>query len=89
MIKTITPIDNTIYVERNYASSQEIENTLNISKKTFFDWQNTSINERKKILTKFVDSFLENKKEIEEELCRQMGRPIDQCGGEMNGFEER
>ena len=89
MIKTITPIDNTVYVERNYASSQEIENTLNISKKTLLDWQNTSINERKKILTKFVDSFLENKKEIEEELCRQMGRPIDQCGGEMNGFEER
>jgi len=89
MLKTITPIDNTVYVERNYASSQEIENTLNISKKTFLDWQNTPIVERKKILTKFVDSFLENNKEIEEELCRQMGRPIGQCGGEMNGFEER
>ena len=89
MLKTITPIDNTVYIERNYASSQEIENTLNIAKKTLLDWQNTSINERKKILTKFVDSFLENKKEIEEELCRQMGRPIGQCGGEMNGFEER
>jgi len=89
MLKTITPIDNTVYVERNYASSQEIENTLNISKKIFFDWQNTLIVERKKILTKFVDSFLENNKEIEEELCRQMGRPIGQCGGEMNGFEER
>jgi len=89
MLKTITPIDNTVYIERNYASSQEIENTLNISKKTLLDWQNTSINERKKILTKFVDLFLENKKEIEEELCRQMGRPIGQCGGEMNGFEER
>jgi len=89
MLKTITPIDNTVYVERNYASSQEIENTLNISKKTFPDWQNTQIVERKKILTKFVDSFLENNKEIEEELCRQMGRPIGQCGGEMNGFEER
>ncbi len=89
MLKTITPIDNTVYVERNYASSQEIENTLNISKKIFLDWQNTPIVERKKILTKFVDSFLENKKEIEEELCRQMGRPISQCGGEMNGFEER
>jgi len=89
MLKTITPIDNTVYIERNYASSQEIENTLNISKKTLLDWQNTSINERKKILTKFVDLFLENKKEIEEELCRQMGRPIGQCGGEMNGFKER
>ena len=43
MLKTITPIDNTVYVERNYASSQEIENTLNISKKIFLDWQNTPI----------------------------------------------
>ena len=89
MLKTITPINNTVYVERNYASSQEIENSLNISKKTFLDWQKTPINERKKIITKFVDSFLENNKQIEEELCRQMGRPIGQCGGEMNGFEER
>ena len=89
MLKTITPINNTVYVERNYASSQEIENSLNISKKTFLDWQKTPINERKKIITKFVDTFLENNKEIEEELCRQMGRPIGQCGGEMNGFEER
>ena len=89
MLKTITPIDNTVYIEREYATSKEIENTLNISKKIFLEWQNTSINERKKIITKFVDSFLSNNKEIEDELCRQMGRPISQCGGEMNGFEER
>ena len=89
MLKTITPIDNTIYIERKYSTIQEIENTLNIAKKSFFDWQNKTIKERKKILTKFVDCFLENKKEIEEELCRQMGRPISQCGGEMKGFEER
>ena len=89
MLKTITPIDNTIYVERDYANSQEIENTLNLSKKVFQDWRNTNINERKKIITKFIDTFLENNKEIEEELCRQMGRPISQCGGEMNGFDER
>ena len=41
------------------------------------------------ILTKFVDSFLKNSSETEDELCRQMGRPISQCGGEMRGFEER
>jgi len=89
MLKTITPIDNTIYIERKYSTIQEIENTLNFAKKSFFDWQNKTIKERKKILTKFVDCFLENKKEIEEELCRQMGRPISQCSGEMKGFEER
>ena len=89
MLKTITPIDNSIYVEREYASPQEIENTLTQSKKYFHNWRQTPLNERKIILTKFVDSFLQNNTEIEEELCRQMGRPISQCGGEMKGFEER
>ena len=37
MLKTITPIDNSIYVERKFATSQEIENTLDISKKVFND----------------------------------------------------
>ena len=89
MLKTITPIDNTTYVERDYANSQEIEKALEVSKKIFHYWKQTPLKERKEILTKFVDSFLSNNKEIEEELCRQMGRPINQCGGEMNGFEER
>jgi len=89
MLKTITPIDNTTYVERNYAKPSEIENVLNVSKKALIDWLHTPLKERKKILTKFVDIFLQNNKQIEEELCRQMGRPIGQCGGEMNGFEER
>ena len=89
MLKTISPIDNSIYIERNYATSQEIEKALDISKIVAFSWKNKSISERKNILTKFVDFFLENSSEIEEQLCRQMGRPISQCGGEMNGFEER
>ena len=33
MLKTITPINNTIYVERKFATSQEIESALDISKK--------------------------------------------------------
>ena len=89
MLKTITPINNTTYVERDYANAQEIEKALENSKKVFLSWKQTPLNERKEILTKFVDSFLLNNKEIEEELCRQMGRPISQCGGEMRGFEER
>ena len=32
---------------------------------------------------------MSNNKEIEEELCKQMGRPLSQCAGEMRGFEER
>ena len=89
MLKTITPIDNSILVERKFASPQEIDNTLNASKKIFVEWSTTALAQRKEILTKFVDIFLNNSAEIEEELCRQMGRPISQCNGEMKGFEER
>ena len=89
MLKTITPIDNTVYVERDYASTAMIENALEKSKNAFNIWKNKSLVERKKIVLKFVENFLKNNIEIEEQLCRQMGRPISQCSGEMRGFKER
>ena len=89
MLKTITPIDNSIYVEREYASSDAIEKALSFAKKSFYQWRQTSLSERKSIISLFVDNFLKNNLEIEEQLCRQMGRPISQCVGEMKGFEER
>ena len=89
MLKTITPIDNTIYVERKFATSEEINNALTLSKKALIDWRHNPLEERKKIVSLFVEKFLANDKEVEEELCRQMGRPISQCNGEMKGFKER
>tara|TARA_B100000902_G_scaffold138360_1_gene136547 strand:+ start:1224 stop:2603 length:1380 start_codon:yes stop_codon:yes gene_type:complete len=89
MLKTISPIDNTIYVERQYASSNEIENALDLSYQSKIKWKNTSLEDRKTLISNFVESFLSNNNEIEEELCRQMGRPLSQCAGEMRGFEER
>ena len=89
MLQTITPIDNSIYVEREYASPQMIENTLEKSKNVYENWKQFTLKERKIIVSKFVENFLKNNKEIEEQLCRQMGRPISQCPGEMRGFKER
>ena len=89
MLQTITPIDNSIYVEREYASPQMIENTLEKSKNVYEKWKQFPLKDRKIIVSKFVENFLKNNKEIEEQLCRQMGRPISQCSGEMRGFKER
>ena len=89
MLQTITPIDNSIYVEREYASPQMIENTLEKSKNVYEKWKQFPLKDRKIIVSKFVENFLKNNKEIEEQLCRQMGRPISQCPGEMRGFKER
>ena len=60
MLKTITPIDNSIYVEREYASSDEIEKALSFAKKSFHQWRQTSLSERKSIVSLFVDNFLKN-----------------------------
>ena len=88
MLKTITPVDNTIYVEREY-QSEKIEQTLDNSMKAQKDWANLHVNERVKLLENFVDDFLSRADVIEEELSRQIGRPISQAAGELKGFKER
>ena len=88
MQKTITPIDNTVYVEREYHSNK-IEETIESSMKAQKDWANLAISERVKLLKNFVDDFLTRGDAIGEELSRQIGRPITQAAGELNGFKER
>ena len=87
--KTITPIDNSVYVERPYASAAEISATLKRAAEAQKAWKMTPIAERAKILSKAVDIFLTHKDEYAEQITRQMGRPISQSPGEMRGFEER
>ena len=88
MQKTITPIDNTVYIEREY-HSDKIEQTIDNSIKTQREWANLNVNERVKLLKNFVDDFLSRGDVICEELSRQIGRPISQAPGELKGFKER
>ena len=88
MQKTITPIDNTVYVEREY-HSDKIEQTINNSTKAHKEWSNLEVSERVKLLKNFVEDFLSRENIISEELSRQIGRPISQGAGELKGFKER
>ena len=88
MQKTITPIDNTIYIEREYHSAK-IEQTIENSTKAHKEWANLNVKDRVKLLKNFVEDFLSRGDVIGEELSRQMGRPISQAAGELNGFKER
>ena len=56
--QTITPIDNSVYIERPIASDNEINEILEQSHKSFSEWKNTSIDERKVILNKFIDNLI-------------------------------
>ena len=88
MQKTITPVDNTLYIERNYDGAK-IEETINGSMKAQNVWADLDVKERVKLLTKFVEDFLSREDIICDELCRQVGRPISQAASELKGFKER
>jgi len=86
--RNITPVDNSVYVERPYATPAEIGATL----KRAADAEGLEGDAGRGACAagrQGVDIFLTHKDAIAEEITRQMGRPISQSPGEMRGFEER
>jgi acyl-CoA reductase-like NAD-dependent aldehyde dehydrogenase len=88
-LKTLSPIDGSIYIERPYANQQQIQTALGTAKSAHRVWKNVSISERQAICSKAVDAFVSNKEAIANELCWMMGRPIRYAEIEVAGFEER
>jgi len=88
-LETISPVDGSVYVERNYAIETQIVEALNAGREAQAEWRNVPIAERAAILTRAVDAFVSAKDGIAEEITWQMGRPIRSAAGEVGGFEER
>jgi acyl-CoA reductase-like NAD-dependent aldehyde dehydrogenase len=88
-LQCISPVDGSVYVERQTASAEEIQNALAVSAAAQKLWKNMAVGERQALCSKAVDAFVAHKAEIAEELTWQMGRPITQTPGEVGGFEER
>ncbi len=88
--KTISPIDGSVYCERNYAEATEIETVLTLARTAQAGWRKTTIQERARICQKVVEYFEENVSSMAEEITWQMGRPIIYSPFEINkGFKER
>ncbi len=88
-ITTISPIDNSVYVQRAHPSSAEINQVLERAVSSQKQWRATPLAERRKLCSSAVDAFVARKEEIAEEICWQMGRPIRSAAGEVGGLEER
>lgn len=88
-LKTYSPIDNSLYVERSFADKKTIEEALMKGQKALKTWRNTSIAERATFCTAAIDYLVANKEAIAEEICWQMGRPIRYAQGEVMGLAER
>ena len=71
--KTITPINNTVYLERELASDIQINSVIEKGSTGFKIWNKTSIDDRISIVNKFIDILIDLKDEISKEICWQIG----------------
>jgi acyl-CoA reductase-like NAD-dependent aldehyde dehydrogenase len=86
---TISPIDGSVYVQRDYANQEQIDTCLEAAHKAQKDWQALPLSQRKALCNDAVQAFVANKDTIAKELCWQMGRPIRYAAGEVCSFAER
>ncbi len=88
-IQCITPVDGSLYVERESASGDRIQAALAAAAAAQAGWKRLPVAERAALCASAVDSFVARRDEIAAEITWQMGRPISQSPGEIGGFEER
>ncbi|WP_191057641.1 aldehyde dehydrogenase family protein [Geminicoccus harenae] len=87
--RTISPVDQSVYVERPLADGATIQAVLDRARAAQAAWRAVPLEERIAVVGRFVDAVLAHKPEIAEEITWQMGRPIAQAPGELGGFAER
>lgn len=88
--KVISPVDNSVYAERPWATELEIERSLALAREAQLKWREVPVIERAAICRRVVAYFLDHVEAISEELSWQMGRPLRYTPLEIRGgFQER
>ena len=88
-LKTISPVDGRVYVERALETPAGIDRALDSARAAQRGWGSLPLSDRCRILGKAVDAFVAKANDIAAEITWQMGRPIRHSPSEIRGFEER
>ena len=88
-LRTISPVDGRVYVERPYATETGIAEALARAVHAQAAWKEVAVAERAALCSRAVDALVADTTAIAEEITWQMGRPIRSAPGEVRGLEER
>lgn len=88
MIRCISPLDGSIYAERETLSRSRADAAVARAKAAQGDWAKRPLSERIALVQAGVAAVGAMNDEIVPEIAWQMGRPI-RYGGEFGGFNER
>jgi acyl-CoA reductase-like NAD-dependent aldehyde dehydrogenase len=88
-LKTISPVDGRVYVERPLETAGGIDRALDAAQRAQLAWRALSLETRIDSLARAVEAFVAKAGDIATEISWQMGRPIRHAPSEVRGFEER
>ncbi|MBI1778923.1 MAG: aldehyde dehydrogenase family protein [Proteobacteria bacterium] len=88
-LKTISPADGRIYVERTLAGPADIAKALATARLAQGAWRTVPLAKRMELIEAFVKAFEREAPEVAREISWQMGRPIRHSPGEIRGLAER
>ena len=88
MLKLISPIDGSVYAERESASLDAARAAIAAARTAQKAWAKRPIAERVALVQDFVAALSAMKNEMVPELAHMMGRPV-RYGGEFGGVTER
>lgn len=89
MLHVYSPRDGSLILERPPATESEIAYTIERAANAQPRWASLPWEERRQVLTRFVDAMVARSPELARELSVTMGRPLRFTPGELRGFEER
>jgi acyl-CoA reductase-like NAD-dependent aldehyde dehydrogenase len=88
--RTVSPVDGSVYAERELASEARVESALSRSVNSQRRWKESSLADRVATCRRMAAWCVERADRLGEELTWQMGRPVSQSPGEIRrGFAER
>src|SRR5690606_39961680 len=82
-LKTVSPVDGRVYVERSLATEAELDRKLAAAVSAQRAWRDTPREARAERLSAFLDRVTQRSDALAEELTWQMGRPRAQTPGEL------
>jgi acyl-CoA reductase-like NAD-dependent aldehyde dehydrogenase len=88
MIQNISPIDGSVYAEREALSLDAARAAVAKARNAQKDWARRPLEDRVQLVLKGVARLNEMVGEVVPELAHMMGRPV-RYGGEFKGFNER
>jgi acyl-CoA reductase-like NAD-dependent aldehyde dehydrogenase len=83
-----SPIDGSLIDNRQTATQGPIQKAYNAAQKARRDWLQVPLEERARLMLRFLEAMRAMNGEVVPELARQMGRPV-RYGGEIRSLAER